>query len=317
MEPDASNSLPYRNWLELPNEVTATILQKVGVADILNNVQLVCTTWRSLFKDPSMWRYLDLQLPRGSDSGFDVEKMARHAVDRSCGQLVDVNIAYFATTKFILYLARRSRQLRRLRIASCRDMSEEVLEGAASKFPMLEELELKSIPLTMTAIEAFGEHCPKLATFKCNFCGFIPRNSWYDGLAEVIVTTMPQLCHLQLLGDRITNSGLKSILNGCPHLETLDLRGCHLIDLKVENVGEVCSARYKKVRFPAEHIEADEYGGAKRRSPSDSSFDNYSLAEGSDGSFDSDGDSYFYNDMSDEDDDLDEDDSFDDDHDDE
>uniref|UniRef100_A0A7N0VG62 F-box domain-containing protein n=1 Tax=Kalanchoe fedtschenkoi TaxID=63787 RepID=A0A7N0VG62_KALFE len=94
MEPDASNSPSseeFRNWAGTSD-----------VPDILNNAQLVCPTWRNVCKDPSMCRSIDLQLR--PHSGLDVEKMARHAVDRSCGQLIDVNIAYFATPEFILYL---------------------------------------------------------------------------------------------------------------------------------------------------------------------------------------------------------------------
>uniref|UniRef100_A0A7N0VJV3 F-box domain-containing protein n=1 Tax=Kalanchoe fedtschenkoi TaxID=63787 RepID=A0A7N0VJV3_KALFE len=48
------------NWLELPPEVTATILHKVGAFDILNHAQKVCTSWLNVCKDPSMWRSIDI-----------------------------------------------------------------------------------------------------------------------------------------------------------------------------------------------------------------------------------------------------------------
>ena len=43
-----------RNWLELPRDVTASILKRLGAVEILETVQKVCMLWRSLCKDPSM-----------------------------------------------------------------------------------------------------------------------------------------------------------------------------------------------------------------------------------------------------------------------
>ncbi|CAM8994742.1 unnamed protein product [Rhodiola kirilowii] len=105
--PLSSSSEESPNWLVLPPEVTAAILRKVGVVDILNNVQLVCTYWHTICKDPSMWRSIDLLSGLGLHEWFDVEKMARHAVDRSCGQLVDLSIGHFPSNGFIHFLAQR------------------------------------------------------------------------------------------------------------------------------------------------------------------------------------------------------------------
>ncbi|CAM8890721.1 unnamed protein product [Rhodiola kirilowii] len=280
MESDPRESLwseGSRNWLELPPEVTATILQKVGVVDILNNAQRVCTSWRSICRDPSMWRSIDLQLDLGFDSEFDVEEMAMHAVDRSCGQLVNLSIAYFATDRFIHHLAQSSTQLRRLQIIYCYDLSEDVLKETASKFTMLEELKVQSTPFSVAAVEAIGRCCLQLKTFKCNVFGFSPMQAQHDDLANFIAKAMPHICNLQLLGTKITNTGLKAILDGCVCLETLDIRDCYLVDPKVENVGEFCTARYKKVRFPGERIEPGEIGGSEPDFNSDDSFDDHSI----------------------------------------
>uniref|UniRef100_A0A7N1A7E1 F-box domain-containing protein n=1 Tax=Kalanchoe fedtschenkoi TaxID=63787 RepID=A0A7N1A7E1_KALFE len=177
MESDAAKCLSSdqsRNWLELPPEVTAVILKKVGAVDILINAHRVCTAWRSICKDPSMWRSIDMQLGAVCDSWFEVdfEAMARHAVDRSCGQLVDISVAQFATDGFIHYIAQSSRQIRRLQIVSCHALSEDVLKETASKFPMLEELKVQSTQFSVAAVEAVGRCCPQLKTFKCNVFGY-------------------------------------------------------------------------------------------------------------------------------------------------
>lgn len=126
-------------------------------------------------------------------------------------------------------------------------------------FPMLEELKVQSTPLSLAAVEAIGNFCPQLKIFKCNSLGYAPYQAQDDELANIIARGMPHLCHLQLLRTKITNVGLKTILNGCLRLQTLDMRGCNNIEPKVENLAAVCSARLNKVRFPPEPIEPDEF----------------------------------------------------------
>ncbi|KAM0022260.1 putative F-box domain-containing protein [Helianthus debilis subsp. tardiflorus] len=81
-----------RNWLDLPSDVTANILERVGMVDILENAQKVCAAWRKICKDPAMWRVInmsDIDILR-SDAIFSPITICEHAVDRSQGQLVDI-----------------------------------------------------------------------------------------------------------------------------------------------------------------------------------------------------------------------------------
>ncbi|CAM8994745.1 unnamed protein product [Rhodiola kirilowii] len=103
----SSSSEESPNWLDLPSEVTVAILLKVGAVDILNNAQLVCKSWHTICKDPSMWRSIVMPPGRGWKAWFYFEIMARHAVDRSFGQLVDISIGWFYTDGIIRYLAQR------------------------------------------------------------------------------------------------------------------------------------------------------------------------------------------------------------------
>ncbi|XP_057463090.1 F-box protein SKIP19-like isoform X2 [Actinidia eriantha] len=97
-----------RNWLELPRDVTATILHKLGAIEILESAQKVCTTWRSICKDPAMWRTIDMYDPGDlPNKAYDLEKMAMHAIDRSCGELVDIKVEYFGTDELLQYIAER------------------------------------------------------------------------------------------------------------------------------------------------------------------------------------------------------------------
>ncbi|KAL1207559.1 putative F-box protein [Cardamine amara subsp. amara] len=60
---------------------------------------------------------------------------------------------------------------------------------------------------------------------------------------------MPELRHLQLYGNGLTKTGLNAILDGCPHLEHLDLRECFNIDL-VGDLEKRCSERIGVLRRP-------------------------------------------------------------------
>ena len=106
-----------------------------------------------------------------------------------------------------------------------------VLSEAIKKLPLLEELHLcvMLIP-NPTDLETIGISCPMLKSFTY-------RNHWFVNLdvsehAVAIGKTMPNLCHLQLCGKRIENRGLEAILDGCPHLESLDLGRCKGLDMQ-------------------------------------------------------------------------------------
>ncbi|CAM8890789.1 unnamed protein product [Rhodiola kirilowii] len=266
----------FRNWLELPQEVTATILQKIGAFDIINHAQKVCTSWLNICKDPSMWRSINI---RDSHAYYwlDTEGMARHAVDRSCGQLLEINIEYFGTDEFIHYLAQHASQLRRLRLVSCHCVTEDVLKETAAQFPYLEELEVQSTPFSTAAVEAIGRSCPRMKSLKNNALGYSPQQAHDDDVAIIIAETMPQLCHLQLIGNMMTNDGLKVLLNKCISLESLDLRGSFFIDEEDGGLKKICSERIKSVRFSKEPIGDDEFGGREHDHYSYGSFDSFSF----------------------------------------
>nr|KAJ0227464.1 hypothetical protein LSAT_V11C100004190 [Lactuca sativa] len=99
-----------RNWLDLPQDVMANILYRVGVYDILENAQ---------------------------------KEMCKHAVDRSQGQLVDITICDFVNEELLGYIANRSSQLKRLEFVGgdiCKNWV-----AFLKKIPLLEELRSRLI----------------------------------------------------------------------------------------------------------------------------------------------------------------------------
>ncbi|KAK4254603.1 hypothetical protein QN277_009961 [Acacia crassicarpa] len=253
-----------RNWLDLPRDVTAAILLKLGAVEILTSAQCVCTSWRGICKDPTMWHAIDMQNSRDFfNMPYALETMCRRAVDRSRGQLVDINVEYFGTDDLLKYITDSTSHLRRLRLACCYAISDEGLCEVAGKLPLLEELDISIGSITKHALEVIGQNCPNLKSLKFNLevlrCSHIETDDEElanaaphfepDGEALVIARTMPELRHLQLFGNKLTNTGLRAILDSCPHLESLDLRYCFNLNLEGP-LGERCAEQIKDLRRP-------------------------------------------------------------------
>ncbi|XP_059665995.1 putative F-box/LRR-repeat protein 23 [Cornus florida] len=281
------------NWLELPRDVTAMILHKLGAIEILTSAQKVCMTWRKICKDPAMWRTIDMHYLGDGDMDYDLEKMTRHAIDRSCGQLVDINIEYFGTDELLQYIIERTSQLRRLRLIYCYNISCDGLSEAAKGLPLLEELHIYFCAnISEEAFEAVGRCCPLLKSFSFNDKGVKSKDIEieFDDKALVIAGNMPELCRLQLFGNRMTNVGLQAILDGCPHLESLDLRQCFNVNLE----GDLAKRLHKIKDLRLPHDSTEDYGFDDQIYDED---DPFGSSDVSSFSFDDYGDSYQDNDL--------------------
>ncbi|XP_060179306.1 F-box protein SKIP19-like [Lycium barbarum] len=248
-------------WLELGEDIWANILHRLGAIEILQTAQKVCTTWRRICKDPSMWRVITM----GNDGDlfkitYELEVMCRHAIDRSQGELVDINLEYCATDHLLEYIAERSGKLRRLSIACCYRRVYKGFDAVAHKLPLLEELSLTHTTITPKAIEALGGSCLKLKSFELNnsfkedFIDDSDEEYERNKEARAIAKSMPALHHLQLIGNCMSNKGLEAILTGCPHLESLDLRQCNGIWFD-EDLSNKISRQIKDVKHPHDSLD--------------------------------------------------------------
>ena len=89
------------NWLELPRDVTAKILEKVGAFGMIRSAERVCSLWRNICMDPLMWRTVDMR--RHNPCISEV----RRAVDRSCGHLEEIHLQYFISEGILCDIADR------------------------------------------------------------------------------------------------------------------------------------------------------------------------------------------------------------------
>ncbi|KAF8110280.1 hypothetical protein N665_0085s0010 [Sinapis alba] len=241
------NEGEYPNWVELPPELTSSILRRLGVMEILETAQKVCRRWRGICKDPLTWRRIDMRDlgGMGGGSSHELEKICRHAVDRSQGGLVEIEIWHFATHDLLNYIADRSSKLRSLKLAMCYLIASEGLTEVIAKLPLLEVLEVSYCSLSR------GEPLEPIVPSSCANQNTLEN---CDDVALAIAGTMPGLTRLQLFGNRLTDAGLNAILDGCPNLEYLDLRQC----INVNIVGDLerrCYERIKVLRRPNDPVD--------------------------------------------------------------
>lgn len=121
--------------------------------------------------------------------------------------------------------------------------------AAASKIPLLEELDLSYCSFSKVALEKVGHCCPLLRSFKLNTTGYRYPCIECDEEALAVAESMPGLRHLQMFGNKLTNDGLQAILDACLYLESLDLRRCFNVILEGQ-MGRRCSERIKDLRQP-------------------------------------------------------------------
>ncbi|KAI3680372.1 hypothetical protein L2E82_50357 [Cichorium intybus] len=260
------------NWLDLPYDVTANILYRVGVFDIIENVQKVCTTWHKICKDPAMWRVIKLDIFSDCMGCYEIQRLSKiykNVVDRSQGQLVDITIVdnQHAYDCLLEYVADRSSQLRRLEIRRGFSDTYRSWTEVLKKFPLLEELSLYKTEFSKEGIETAGRCCPLLTTLKLNIesceywgghhdewpCGRDSEWEYIDIDKEIAVAigeNLPGLRHLELIGNvNMSNNELRVILDGCRHLESIDLRLCSGVDLSGD-FGEECLEKVKCLKLP-------------------------------------------------------------------
>ncbi|MCL7025585.1 hypothetical protein MKW94_019079 [Papaver nudicaule] len=270
------SSEEIRNWLELPPDVLTHIFLKLGAIDILFRAQSVCSAWRRVSKEPLLFRFIDMRNRWDLFDGnmYDMEKMAREAVDRSCGQLVEFSVEHFGTHELVEYVADKSVSLRCLRLVSCYQVSDDALITLAKKAVMLEELEICYCSFSEEVFKTVGKACPQLKSFRLNSQGFRRPHMEIDDEAIAIAESMPQLRRLHLFGNKLTNVGLRAILDGCLHLESLDLRQCFNVNLE-GNLLKSCRERLIKLRLPNDSTDDYEFSA-------DIADENYPFSEGSD-----------------------------------
>ncbi|WJX38219.1 hypothetical protein P8452_25907 [Trifolium repens] len=166
-------------------------------------------------------------------------KICRFAIDRSCCQLENIDIADFGTDDLLAYIADcAGSSLRRLGFDECYKVSEKGFIECVRRLPLIEELDISyNEQLSKDSIDVVGRCCPLLKSLKYGKIVdpyYIDYDDEYidcNDEAFAIAETMPGLHHLTISGTVLDYHGVLAILDGCPLLESLDLSNCKVLYL--------------------------------------------------------------------------------------
>ena len=148
----------------------------------------------------------------------------------------------------------RSPALKAVGLVSCGGVSNEGFTQLVARCPLLEDLMLVLCPKIggRDVYEATGRACPQLRRFRLRKRAFC-----FHGSGEALgVAAMHGLRTLALLGSDVTNDELAAVLDGCPHLESLDLSEC--FNIVADDALRARCARIKSLVLPPLHREIDD-----------------------------------------------------------
>lgn len=123
--------------------------------------------------------------------------------------------------------------MKSLRLICCNDVTDEGLTEAVKELPLLEELELYLCDNVFVSgvYKVIGDACTQLKHFRLRrHC----VGQWWLNLDNDYVpgiASMHRLRSLQLFSISLTSTGLETILDNCPQLESLDIRRCFTLNM--------------------------------------------------------------------------------------
>lgn len=165
----------------------------------------------------------------------------------------------------------RAPSLKALHLISCDMGGGRGFAESMKKFPLLEELELAQCTYLGNgeAFEIVGKACRHLKCFKLIYD--YARNSIFEGGDPYIdflqsltvqnhnsnrgndeafgIATMTGLHTLQLVHCNLSNLGLTAILDGCPHLDSLDIRQCFVLEIDSAMNARLASLKTLRLSF--------------------------------------------------------------------
>ncbi|KAF9588627.1 hypothetical protein IFM89_014089 [Coptis chinensis] len=189
-----------------------------------------------------LWNYVDWK------SGDKKKKLAKEAINRSGGGLVEFSMKLFGNDEILHHIAKKTSSLKCIRFAMCGQLSDGLVELAG----LLEEVDLRFSLYTNEAIEAVGCSCKHLKSVRLDGRGVkLPigiDEEEFNKLAFGIGKNMPQVRRLEIFRNSLTENGLQGILDGCRELEYLDLRHC--LCIMDDDLMKVCADKINVLRSP-------------------------------------------------------------------
>lgn len=162
-----------------------------------------------------------------------------------------------------------------LSVRSCPRVTDDSISKIATGCPNLRELDISyCYEITHESLVLIGRNCSNLKVLKRNLMNWLDPSQHVgivpddyldacpqdgDSEAAAIANYMPHLEWLEIRFSKLTAKGLKSICQGCPNLEYLDLSGCaNLTSRDIVNASSSLS-RLKDIKKPNFYIPRSVY----------------------------------------------------------
>ncbi|KAK7329914.1 hypothetical protein VNO77_24096 [Canavalia gladiata] len=266
-------------WGELTRECLINILSRLSLEDRWRGTMLVCKSWFSAFREPSLHSIFDL------DPFFDsppesthwwtpefeakIDSMLRSVVQWAQTSLTEIRVRH-CSDRSLAFAAQRCSNLEVLSIRSCPRVTDDSISKLALNCPKLRELDVSyCYDITHESLVLIGRNCPNLKVLKRNLMNWLDPSQHQgivpdeylnacpqdgDSEAAAISNSMPHLECLEIRFSKLSAKGLNSICQGCPNLEFLDLYGC--ANLTSRDIANAASslAHLKDVKKPNFYI---------------------------------------------------------------
>ncbi|CAM0907892.1 unnamed protein product [Alopecurus aequalis] len=220
-----------RDWADLPADTISCILHKLDHVELLlGGVRAVCSSWRRAAREePELWRRIDLRYLPAVLPFTRRANIMRAALRFSAGQCHTFSGAFtggLIDDYLFLSLAKQAPSLKRLHLVGYNPISNGVSANAIRNFPLLEELQLVNCFGVEQMLQVVAKWCPCLKHFTLveEICHYHRIKS--NDLKAFAIARMHGLRSLVLVGHDLSNQGLTTIIDNCPHLEYLKIRDC-------------------------------------------------------------------------------------------
>ncbi|XVF17288.1 hypothetical protein REPUB_Repub10bG0106900 [Reevesia pubescens] len=198
----------FRRWDELIPDTLGLIFKNLSLQEILTIIPRVCKSWQRAVTGPYCWQDIDIeQWSQQCRRPENLGRMLQMLITRSSGSLRKLCVTSLPNDRSFSFIADKLSSVTFLDVSYCRNI------GAP-------------------ALEAIGKHCKLLTGLRriMHPLGVIDKLSQDDEVLA-IATTMPKLKQLEVVYLRISTEGVLKILENCPELELLDVRGCWNVKL--------------------------------------------------------------------------------------
>ncbi|KAK8479647.1 hypothetical protein V6N11_034249 [Hibiscus sabdariffa] len=222
----------FRCWDELIPDALGLIFKNLSLQETLTVVPRVCKSWRRVASGPYCWQDVDIQQWSQQCRPDTLDRMVQMLITRSSGSLRKLCVTGLANDQSFSFIADNAKSLQTLRLPRS-EISDSIVERVAGRLSSVTFLDLSYCRnIGAPALEAIGKHCKLLMGLRRTMhpLEVIDKVS-QDDEAFAIAATMPKLKQLEVAYLLISTEGVLKVLENCPELELLDVRGCWNVKL--------------------------------------------------------------------------------------